>query len=83
METVGSYQAKMYLRQLLERVANGESFVITRHGVPVARLIPVEENVKPDVEKAIADLLAFRKQRAGSGLSVVEIKELINEGSRF
>jgi prevent-host-death family protein len=83
MEKVGSNQAKMYLPQLLERVANGESFVITRHGVPVARLIPVEENVKPDVEKAIADLLAFRKQRAGSGLSVAEIKELINEGRRF
>jgi len=83
METVGSYQEKTHLAQLLERVASGESFVITKHGVPVARLVPVEEKTKLDVKKAIGDLLEFRKQRAGRGLSVEEIKELINEGRRL
>jgi prevent-host-death family protein len=83
METVGSYEAKTHLARLLDRVASGESFVITKHGVPIARLVPVEEKAKPDVRKAINDLLEFRKQRAGRGLSVEEIKELVNEGRRI
>jgi prevent-host-death family protein len=83
METVGSDQAKIHLAQLLDRVASGESFVITKHGVPVARLVPVEEKTKPDVTKVINDLLEFRKQRAGRGRSIEEIKELINEGRRI
>ena len=40
MESVGSFEAKTHLPQLLERVANGEEFTITKHGKPVARLVP-------------------------------------------
>ena len=83
METVGSYEAKTHLPQLLERVAKGEAFTITKHGVPVARLVPIEAKAQPDVEQAIADLLAMRKERAGRGLSAVEIKELVNEGRKW
>ena len=40
MHTVGSYEAKTHLPQLLERVEHGETITITRHGKPVARLVP-------------------------------------------
>ncbi len=40
MHTVGSYEAMTHLPQLLERVEHGESITITRHGKPVARLVP-------------------------------------------
>ena len=40
MENVGSFDAKTHLPQLLERVAKGEEFTITKHGKPVARLVP-------------------------------------------
>ena len=40
MESVGSFEAKTHLPQLLERVAQGEEFTITKHGKPVARLVP-------------------------------------------
>jgi prevent-host-death family protein len=83
METVGAYEVKTHLSGLLRRVEKGESFTITKNGVPVARLLPIEETPRRDVERAIADLLAFRKQRSGRGLSVTEIKELINEGRRL
>jgi len=80
METVGAFTVKTHLSQLLRRVEKGESFTITKNGAPVARLVPIDEKPKPDVEKAIADLLEFRKQHPLNGLSV---KELINEGRRF
>jgi prevent-host-death family protein len=83
METIGSYEAKTHLAQLLDRVANGETFTITKNGRPVAKLVPVEDRPKPDVRQVIADIRAFRKQRPLGGLSIAEIKELINEGRRL
>ena len=41
MDQIGATDAKRYLSRLLDRVAQGESLTITRHGKPVARLIPV------------------------------------------
>ena len=41
MEMIGAYEAKTHLPQLLDRVARGERLTITRHGKPVAQLIPV------------------------------------------
>src|ERR1700719_1163578 len=40
MATVGSFEAKTHLSALLDRVAKGERITITKHGVPVAVLIP-------------------------------------------
>lgn len=38
--TVGAFEAKNALGTLLDRVERGEEIVITRHGKPVARLVP-------------------------------------------
>ena len=80
METVGAFEAKTHLSGLLKRVEQGESFTITKNGVPVAKLVPIQETSKPDAQQAIADLLALRRERAGRGLSPSEIKALVNEG---
>ena len=80
MESIGTFEVKTHLSGLLKRVAQGESFTITRNGVPVARLVPIQEAAKPDVHQAIADLMALRKERVGRGLSPTEIKALVNEG---
>ena len=82
METVGSFDAKTHLPQLLERVAKGEEFTITKHGKPVARLVPVEATKpRPDVRQVIEELKAFSKGNTlGKG---VTIRDLIEEGRRF
>jgi prevent-host-death family protein len=79
METVGSYEAKTHLSQLLDRVSRGESFTITKHGTPVARLIPLEEKPQTDVRQVIEEIRRFRRERP-IRMSVDEIKEMINEG---
>ena len=43
MRTVGSYEAKTHLPALLGRVAKGETITITKHGKPVAKLVPYTE----------------------------------------
>jgi prevent-host-death family protein len=80
METVGSFEAKTHLAQLLERVVQGESFTITRHGKPVARLVPVEAKIKPDIKRAIEEILEFRQAHP---LPKEDLKEWINEGRRL
>ena len=42
MQEIGAFEAKNTLGSLLDRVETGEEIVITRHGKPVARLVPVE-----------------------------------------
>ena len=41
MTTVGAFEAKNTLGSLLDRVEAGEEILITRHGKPSARLMPV------------------------------------------
>jgi prevent-host-death family protein len=43
METIGAFEAKTHLSSLLERVVKGEKFTITKHGKPVAQLVPVDQ----------------------------------------
>ncbi|MCF8527641.1 MAG: type II toxin-antitoxin system Phd/YefM family antitoxin [Candidatus Nanopelagicales bacterium] len=40
--TVGAFEAKTHLSSLLDRVEMGEEITITKHGRPVARLVPAE-----------------------------------------
>lgn len=41
MNTISSTEAKNQLNRLLAEVKAGQSFTITSHGQPVARLVPV------------------------------------------
>lgn len=80
METVGSYEAKTHLPALLERVAKGERIRITRHGTPVAMLVPAEAVERPDPKQVIAEI---KKLRRGRTLGGITIRELIAEGRRY
>ncbi len=56
MGEIGAFEAKNTLGALLDRVLQGEEIVITRHGKPVARLVP---NVGR-IDKAQANAAAAR-----------------------
>lgn len=76
---VGAYEAKTHLPSLLERVQRGERVTITKHGTPVAMLVPVAPVSKPDVLAVIEELSAFAKGHRSGGVS---IREMIEEGRR-
>lgn len=78
MGTVGTYEVKTHLSKLLDRVVKGERITITRHGVPVAMMVPAVPG-----RKTIADAVAdIRELRAGMDLGDLALKELIEEGRR-
>jgi prevent-host-death family protein len=76
--TVGSFEAKTHLAALLDRVAQGEEIVITRHGKPVARLVPAMAKDRDRVRQAIGRMKELRR---GSSLGG-PWKELRDEGRR-
>ena len=80
MITVGSYEAKTHLPSLLDRVATGEEIIITKHGVPVARLIPIGPTGGHDHRATIEALKLFKK---GKKLGDLSIRQLMEEGRRF
>jgi len=59
---IGAFEAKNKLGMLLDRVECGEEIIITRHGKPVARLVPNATRI--DKEQARAALERIRT-RAG------------------
>ncbi len=56
-------EAKRTLSELVDRAGRGEEFVLTRHGVEVARLIPARRPSREDVGDAIARMRATRPGR--------------------
>ena len=79
METVGAYEAKTHLSKLLERVGQGESITITRHGIPVAVLKPHDHEKAVDIKSVINEIYKFRVKHSLGGLS---IREMMEEGRR-
>lgn len=79
METIGAYEAKTHLPKLLERVSKGNRITITKHGVPVAVLQPVNPAKQVDVATIIVELRQFRAKKRLDGLT---IREMLEEGRR-
>ena len=44
--SINIYQAKTHLSRLIDRAAAGEEVIITRHGRPVAKLVPFAPKAK-------------------------------------
>ena len=78
--TVGAYEAKTHLSELLDKVAAGEEITITKHGAPVAKLVPVKKEVRP--EERVAAIGRIKKLASGLSLGGLKVKDLIREGRR-
>ena len=79
MKEIGTFEAKTHLSALLDEVARGVEFVITRRGVAVARLVPAGAPRHTGVGDPIARAKAFAK---GQTLGRLSWKTLRDEGRR-
>ena len=80
-KTVGAFEAKTHLSELLDLAAMGERFTITKRGKPVAMLVPLEAEPRMSVAEAMAAMDEIRA-RVTLGDDVT-IEELIDEGRRW
>lgn len=80
MVEIGAYDAKTRLSELLEKVREGESFTITRHGQPIAELRPVGARSAAE-RKALVDRM--KRFQSAHPLGEATVRDLIDEGRRF
>jgi prevent-host-death family protein len=79
--SVGAFEAKTHLSALLERVEKGESITITKHGRPVARLVPVEGG--PDLAEHAEVIRRLKELRTGVTTGGIGWKALRDAGRKY
>jgi prevent-host-death family protein len=67
MQEIGAFEAKNTLGTLLDRVERGEEIVITRHGKPVARLVPSSRGIDREQARAAAQRIRARARNLKLG----------------
>ena len=80
LNTIGAYEAKTHFSELLDKVESGQEITITKHGTPVAKLVPVKR--KHTREERRAAIERIKKLSEGLSLGGLKIRDLINEGRR-
>jgi prevent-host-death family protein len=81
MRHIQASEAKTHLPSLLDEVERGETLIITRHGKPIARLVPDKSAHNQEVEQAIAKIRELRK--SFGKMSIEEIIASKHEGHRY
>jgi prevent-host-death family protein len=81
MREVQSSDAKARLPQLLDEVERGETVIITRHGRPIARIVPEAERRQQEVDRAIEAIKAVRA-RTGK-ITVDDLLSARHEGHSY
>ena len=61
MQTIGAFEAKTHFSAILEKVIQGESILITKHGQLVAKLSPITGIDKEEILDAVQGILAFQE----------------------
>lgn len=84
MAVVTAFEAKTHFGSILDRVADGEEIVITRHDKPVARMIPEGRESLATVRDAVAGLRGLRarmaKRKGYRAPTDAEIKAAADQG---
>lgn len=78
MRQFGAFEAKTHFSELLVDVANGEKFIITRHGVQIAMIVPYakDEQENDPISDAIRAIKKLRKGiKLGKKLSIRKMRE--------
>lgn len=75
---ISTSEAKNRLGALLAEVERGVEIIITRRGVPVARLVPAGPGFDRDRARRAAD--GLREASRGATLGGIRIKDLVDEG---
>jgi prevent-host-death family protein len=80
MRKIQASEAKARLLQLLDEVEHGETLVITRHGRPIAKIVPEVDRRQEEIDKAMDNIKELRK-RTGR-ITLDELRSARDEGRK-
>jgi prevent-host-death family protein len=78
--SVGAYDAKTHFSELLDKVESGEEITITKHGTPIARLVPVKKKYTQEDRRTAIERIVNLSE--GLSLRGLKVRDLIDEGRR-
>ena len=78
-QQIGAFEAKTHFSQIIEKAENGEDFIITRRGKPVAKIIPFKQEREMTWDEILNSFKELRKNYRGKPGSF-NIREAIEEG---
>jgi prevent-host-death family protein len=81
MRDVQASDAKTHLPQILDEVERGDTVRITRHGRPIARIVPETDRRQAEIDKAVENIKALRR-RTGK-IKLEEILSARHEGHKY
>lgn len=77
-EEIGSYDAKTKLPELLRKVLKGQSFTVTKHGKPIADIVPSRSINHMRTLEAIEDILKIQGKTVADDV----LKSSIEDGRK-
>ncbi len=81
LQTYPMNEAKAKLSMLLDKAEKGQEIIITRHGHPVAHIVPHQRKAfQADLRQTYETMLSLRKEI--KQFSIEEIRNSIEEGRR-
>lgn len=81
MRDIQASDAKTHLPQILDEVERGETVRITRHGRPIARIVPEANRRQAEIDKAVANIKALRRHTGK--ITVEELLSSRHEGHKY
>ncbi len=83
MISVGAFEAKTKFSELLDQVVAGEKITITRHGLPVASLVPFQADTRPaEIVQAVLSIQRLRQELGATGITQTDIQSWKSAGWR-
>jgi prevent-host-death family protein len=80
MREIQASEAKAQLPQLLDDVERGETFIITRHGRAIARIVPEAARQQEEIDRAIEGIIHLRKKTGK--ITAGELRSAREEGRK-
>lgn len=81
MREVQASEAKVHLPRLLDDVERGETIIVTRHGRPIARIVPEAHRRQEEIDRAIDTIKALRKHTGK--ITVAELLSARHAGHKY
>ena len=81
-QQIGAYEAKTHFSQVLDSVAKGTEYIISKRGKPVAKISPIEPEKQMTRKEAIEALIEMRKYYKGVP-GDFNIREAIEDGRKY
>jgi prevent-host-death family protein len=81
MREIQASEAKAHLASLLDEVERGETVVITRHGKPIARIVPEAPRRQEEIDRAIENIKALRLSTGK--ITLDELLSARHEGHKY